>query len=316
MPKKKSKKPQNKSKYEEEDDIPRNDICRECEDWTKPVCSADPGAVCEECPHSYHDRCIDKQFRNKYFETCQDLGHNCDNDSHPIFFELGPEIDHVAQKNQEMHKKGRSNKIYKHPKKKAKSKIPGVHKTTYKSFKYCHIEYKIGDDVVLNIEDQGEQIARIKEIYVYNNDLMPQLEILWFWRSCEALLHMHDKFVGNCINYTEDDSIESHELYLGDNYIENDKPVNTLINSGDNQSSKALIVTSSEEYLKELNKKDNKNKYHNIYWCTHAYNARTKTKSLLPPSAITSHQTIGITPSKNRKQHRKRNRKTIITNIL
>eukprot|EP01084_Bolivina_argentea_P038023 70307_1 len=280
-----SKKKSKSSKYE---DIPINDICRSCEDWTKPVCSADTGAECDDCPHSYHDRCIDEQFRDKCFDTCQDIGYECDNDSHPIFFELGPETDHVAD----------------------------VHKTTYKSFKYCHIEYKIGDDVVLNIEDQGEQIARIKEIYVYNNDLMPQLEILWFWRSCEALLHMHDKFVGNCINYTEDDSIESHELYLGDNYIENDKPVNTLINSADNQSSKALIVTSSEEYLKELNKKDNKNKYHNIYWCTHAYNARTKTKSLLPPSAITSHQTIGITPSKNRKQHRKRNRKTIITNIL
>eukprot|EP01083_Nonionella_stella_P242957 847047_1 len=77
------------SQMKAEANIAKNDICHKCCDWTKPIGTIEnPGAICADCPHSYHDGCIPFRFRNNSFHNCTDLGFECDTRTAPIYFEL------------------------------------------------------------------------------------------------------------------------------------------------------------------------------------------------------------------------------------
>eukprot|EP01084_Bolivina_argentea_P043449 80056_1 len=103
--------------------VPKNDICHKCSDWTKPVGAMhNPGAVCEDCPHAYHDACIPTQFRNKSFDTCSDLGFECDVKTAPIHFELPDPKDHTLHRTKKPFKK-RSHRQNKTAKRKLKSNL-------------------------------------------------------------------------------------------------------------------------------------------------------------------------------------------------
>ena len=77
--------------------------------------------------------------------------------------------------------------------------------------------------------------------------------------------------------------IQYHELHLDDN-CPGDVYVDTLYEN--ELSSKALVVSSSEEYVQHLASGVDKSKFYDVYWCTHAYNQNTCKKSLMPSNAI------------------------------
>lgn len=81
-------------------------------------------------------------------------------------------------------------------------------------------------------------------------------------------------------------------------------------------SSKALVVSSSEEYVQQLSAGVDPSRYYDVYWCTHAYNQNTGKKSLMPSNAIRAKQTVGITPIKASGKSRKRDRKSMVEQAL
>eukprot|EP01083_Nonionella_stella_P258985 884573_1 len=262
--------------------VPKNDICHKCSDWTKPVGAMhNPGAVCEDCPHAYHDACIPTQFRNKSFDTCSDLGFECDVKTAPIHFEL-PD------------------------------------KKNYPFFKYCDIQYNIGDDVVVEcLNENGaktHEVARIKEIYSENDDRMVKMWLIWFWKATEAACRQKGIQYDPDHNKHEDD-VRMHELYIDESYSQ---PICVDALVSNHSSSKALVVSSSEEYLKRTQSMmdiDDDDAYYETYWCTHSYNHDTHKKEALPYGAISEHRTVAITPC-NKKHKRKRNYQTRIEMAL
>ena len=111
------------------------------------------------------------------------------------------------------------------------------------------------------------------------------------------------------------EDIEEHELHLDDTCT-GDMPLCSLIDN--ERSSKALVVSSADEYLKHLRSDKWKKEYYDIFWCSHAYNQHTYKKTLIPAGIISKHAIIGITPrpQNNKRQSRKRNREQQIDELL
>eukprot|EP01083_Nonionella_stella_P101003 285738_1 len=286
------------------DDEP-NTICQICQDWCNPVASGD--AACEYCPHSYHDKCLSSRFRDGNFKMCSELDQKCDNESPPIRFELGKQKDQTVHKTKKKHKK-KSQRTRPTPKKKRKSCVRGIHKKTYDSFKYCGVTYRNGDDVVLDNRGNGVikdlEIARITEIYSYDNDRMPKIGIIYYYQASQIRES----------NTTEDEEFApaDHEIYIDDTYP-SQVSVDELFSR--TSTSKALVVASREHYLQEKQSKKNEDLYHDVYWCTHSYHHQTHKKQQLPSGIIETNRTTGITPM-NTKKTRKRDRKAMINQAL
>ena len=110
------------------------------------------------------------------------------------------------------------------------------------------------------------------------------------------------------------EDIEEHELHLDDTCT-GDSPLNGLIDN--ERSSKALVVSSADEYLRHLRSNKYKEEYYDVFWCTHAYNQNTYKKTLIPAGIISKHSIVGITPKpQNNKRSRKRNRQQQIDELL
>ena len=106
--------------------------------------------------------------------------------------------------------------------------------------------------------------------------------------------------------------IQEHELHLDDK-CPGEIHIDTLLaKSG---SSKALVLSSSDEYVSHVEQGLDRSKYFTAYWCTHAYNQSTRRKCMMPRNAIRSRQTVGITPSKA-SNTRKRDRNAVIEQAL
>ena len=67
--------------------------------------------------------------------------------------------------------------------------------------------------------------------------------------------------------------INEHELHLDDTYPDT-LCLDTLFEH--ETSSKALVLPSSDEYLKQLKSGEYKAKYYDLFWCTHAYHHMSK----------------------------------------
>eukprot|EP01083_Nonionella_stella_P068170 180780_1 len=287
------------------DDEP-NTICQICQDWCNPVASGD--AACEYCPHSYHDKCLSSQFRDRNFNMCSELDQQCDNESPPIRFALGKQQDQTVHTTKKKHKK-KSQRTAPTPKKKPKSCVHGIHKTIYDSFEYCGVTYQNGDDVVLDNCGNGMvkdlDIARITDIYSYDDDRMPKIAIIYYHqasqiRECKTT---EDEF---------DQETADREIYIDETYPSHAN-IDELFSR--TSSSKALVVGSREHYLQEKQRKNSDDLYHDIYWCTHSYHHQSERKQLLPSCIIETKRTTGITPM-NTKKTRKRDRKAMINQAL
>lgn len=110
------------------------------------------------------------------------------------------------------------------------------------------------------------------------------------------------------------EDIEEHELHL-DERCPGAVCLESLIDN--ERSSKALVVSSTDEYLRHLHSNKFKQDYYDVFWCTHAYDQYTYKKTLIPAGIISKHSIVGITPKpQNNKRSRKRNRQQQIDELL
>ena len=164
-------------------------MCNVCKIWgSKP-----DGGACENCPNAYHDRCIPEQFRNCKYETCEDLGFECNPDAPAIFFEFGKIFDLIISKPKPQKRASRKKSRRASKKRKRRESAiqwAAVTRKEYLSFNYNHVEYRIGDDVVVGMDDQelGWGVARITKITQADTDTNPKVNVIWFWRATEVKL--------------------------------------------------------------------------------------------------------------------------------
>jgi len=289
---------------------PSSNICHICKVWGD---EADKG--CEECSHAYHDKCIDEDFRGGHFETCDDLGQQCDSEAEATQFLFGKQTnvrlkDKGKQKQQCVASK-RASRRSKNTKNKSNRQSIGRSRAftqrEYESCTFNHVEYKTGDDVVIDMvkEDGYWGVARITKIFKKDDETIPKFELIWFWRATEVH-HMELRKDCRSGERGTDSDILEHELHLDQDVWA--QPCNWDVILG-----KALVLPSSEDYLQRVHSLDND--YYDAFWCTHSY--CDGKKSLLPPGVIASHAVTGITPVPPKKQRsRKRNRADQVKQLL
>jgi len=154
------------------------------------------------------------------------------------------------------------------------------------SFTHNDIEYKLGDDVVVDMtgSDGGWGVARITEITPCAADTNPSVQVIWFWRASELSgLKLKKTTRGS----TED--VKYHELLL-DEHCPGEITLDNLLEK--KMSSKALVVSSLKDYVSRIQTGVDPKEYFDVYWCTHAYNQNTNEKSEMPIAVSTEEDSI------------------------
>ena len=164
-------------------------MCHVCKIWG----DEPDGGACEDCPHAYHDRCLEPEFRGRHYQTCTDLGYECNPNAPAVHFLFGKRIDSIITKSRKKKAFKKRSSRSSNKRKRRDSIICGPGAVTnkeYHSFIYNHVEYRKGDDVVVAMSDQegGWGVARITKISQRDVDRIPLLHLIWFWRATEVTL--------------------------------------------------------------------------------------------------------------------------------